>query len=473
MRRIVAALALALAGCAVGPNYRAPATPPVAAGAFVSATPAIAAADAPPANWWRLYDDAALDGLVREALTENEDLKVAAANLAKARGVLEEARAGLFPTTQLQANDLWGVNGVEEILVPNARPSWFATGALNVSYEVDFFGRIRRTIEAAHAGAGAAAEAENVVRITVAAETARAYADACAFAEQADTARRSAETAQSILDLTERERDLGAKSDFDVASAAAVVDQAKAAIPTFEGERRAQLFELAVLTGRPPSEISAAAAACKTPPLIKRPLPVGDGAALLRRRPDVREAERTLAANTARIGVATADFFPTVSLTGSGGPSGNSLKQFTSSSGLTYQLGPLITWTFPNVLAARAEVIQARAEASASVASFHSTVLNALKEAEQALTTYDAELARHAALVDNRNDNQRAFDLAQIQLERGAISFPDLLQTERNLETAQADLAASDQALIDDQVAVFQALGGGWEDAPKVVPPKP
>lgn len=476
-RALALAGALLAASCAVGPSYRAPATPPAATAAFVSATPAIASPDAPPPDWWRLYDDPTLDSLVRDALTENNDLKVAAANLIRARGVLAAAQAGLFPTTELTANDLWGENGVEQLLSAvtgsKATPSWFATGSLSVGYQVDLFGRIRRGIQAAHADAQAAADAENVVRITVAAETARAYANACAFAEQAETARRSAETAGSILDLTTRERDLGAKSDFDVASAAAVVDQAKAQIPTFEGERRAQLFELAVLTGRPPSQISAAAAACKTPPLVRKPLPVGDGAALIRRRPDVREAERTLAADTARIGVAEADFFPTVSLTGSGGPSGNSLKSFASSSGLSYQFGPLITWTFPNVLAARAEVIQARAQASGSIAAFDSTVLNALKEAEQALSTYDAELARHAALVDNRNDNQRAFDLAQIQLEHGSISFPDLLQTERNLETAQADLAASDQALIDDQVAVFQALGGGWENAPPVIPPKP
>jgi len=477
-RRALGALALALgvSACAVGPNFHPPATPAPTAAPFVSARPAIASGEAPPNAWWRLYDDPALDALVQEALTENQDLKVAAANLLKARGVLAQARAGLFPSTDLSLTDQWGVSGTQEFInsLTGAKttPSWFATGALNVSYQADLFGRIRRTIEASRADAAATAEAENVVRVTVAAETARAYADACAFAEQADTAKASAATAKSILDLTIRERDLGARSDFDVASAAATLDAARAAVPTFEGQQRAQLFELAVLTGRPPSEISTAAAACKTPPRIDKPLPVGDGAALLRRRPDVLQAERTLAGDTARIGVATADFFPTVALTGSAGPSGSTLSQFTSGGGFSYQLGPLITWTFPNVLVARAEVIQARAQASASIASFNSVVLNALKETEQALTTYDAELQRHAALVAGRDDNQRAFALAQIQLAHGSIGFPDLLVTERSLESAEADLAASDQALVDDQVAVFQALGGGWQDAPPVVAPK-
>jgi NodT family efflux transporter outer membrane factor (OMF) lipoprotein len=469
-------LALAVSACAVGPNYHAPQTPTGATAPFVSATPTVATAEPPPADWWRLYDDPTLDSLVQQALTENQDLKVAAANLLRASGVLAQARAGLFPTTDLSVTDQWGRSSSAQLLASltgtRAEPAWLGAGAFNVSYEVDIFGRIRRSIEAARADAAATAEAENVVRITVAAETARAYADACAFAEQAATARESADIARQTLDLTQRMADLGARSDFDVASAAAAYDQARAIVPTFEGQQRAQLFELAVLTGRPPAEVSQAAAACRRPPTVRNALPVGDGAALLQRRPDVLEAERTLAADTARIGVATADFFPTVSLNGNAATSGSSLKQIASASSFSYQLGPLITWTFPNVLVARAEVIQSRAQASADIASFNSVLLNALKETEQALTVYDAELSRHAALIANLNDNQRAYDLAHIQLLHGSISFPDLLQTQRNLELARASLANSDQALIDDQVAVFQALGGGWEDAPTVVPPK-
>ena len=473
MRRAagIAALSIAASACAVGPNARPPATPIAAGAPFVSAEPAIASAEAPPVSWWRLYDDPTLDGLVTTALSENEDLKVAAANLARAEGVWRQARAGLFPTTELTASDLYGTGQVLKV-GPVAKPAWLANAGLNVAYEVDLFGRVRRTIDAAHADAQATAEAQNVVRITVAAETARAYADACAFAAEAASAKESATIAQEVADLTVRMRDLGARSDFDVASAAATLDEARAAVPTFEGEQRAQLYELAVLTGRPPAEISRAAAACASPPRIDKPLPVGDGAALIERRPDVREAERTLAADTARIGVATADFFPTVSLTGSVGGEGASLKQLASSAGFTYQVGPMITWTFPNIAVARAEVVQAKAQASASIAAFDQVVLTALKETEQALTTYGAELKRHAALVASRDDNERAFELARFQLQHGAISFPDLLQTQRNLIAAKAELAASDQALAEDQVAVFQALGGGWQDAPRVVPPK-
>jgi outer membrane protein TolC len=199
---------------------------------------------------------------------------------------------------------------------------------------------------------------------------------------------------------------------------------------------------------------------------------VGDGAALLKRRPDVREADRRLAADIARIGVATADFYPTVSLSGGGATGGSSAQQFFSSTSFTYQFGPLITWSFPNISVARAEVRQARAQASASVSAFDGVVLNALKETEQSLTRYGAELQRHGALVAAVGDSQRAFDLAQFQLQHGAISLTDLLTTERNLNAAQAALAVSDQALADDQVTVFQSLGGGWQDAPPVTTAK-
>jgi NodT family efflux transporter outer membrane factor (OMF) lipoprotein len=465
-----------LSACAVGPDYRPPQTPPSAQGAFASTAAASSVTAPAPPDWWRLYDDATLDGLVQDALTQNADLKVAAANLLRALGVLQEARAGRFPATALTANDAWGKSSTAGLLASlqgaEARPRWSFGSAFGVSYEVDLFGRVRRTIEAARADAAATAEAEDAVRVAVVAETARAYADACAWREQADVAARSADTARQILDLTARQRDLGARSDFDVASAAAVHDQALAAVPTFEGQWRASLFALAVLTGRPPAEISAAAAACRTPPTIRQPLPVGDGAALLKRRPDVRLADRVLAADTARIGVQVAGLYPTVTLNGDIAAAGSTLAKAFSSGGLSYQLGPLISWTFPNVLVARARIAQARAQASGDIAEFDSVVLTALREAEQALSAYDAELKRHAALAATRADTQRAFDLAQVQLQHGAIAFTDLLITERNLDAASAELATSDQALVDDQVAVFQALGGGWENAPPVIPPK-
>ena len=477
-RRLLGAAALAslVAGCAVGPRYVQPAPPPAGDGAFVSAQPDTFSPTPPPADWWRLYDDPVLDGLVQKALTHNADLQAAAANLARARGALEQSRAGLFPSTQVQASATYGkssgANLVAQLTGTQASPGWAFDGAFDVSYEVDLFGRVRRTIEAAHANAQSVAAAEDFVRVTVAAETTRAYADACAYAQSLDVANRSQGQAQQLYDLIVRQRDLGARSDLDVASAGAVLSQTRAAVPTLEGQQRTALFELAVLTGDPPETISADAAACKTAPHLTQLLPSGDGEGLLRRRPDVREAERALAADVARIGVAEADFFPSIHLNGAAAQAGSNGAQLTSSQGFSWGIGPLITWNFPNVLVAKAEVRQARAQASGDIARFQSQVLTALKEVEEALTAYAAELRRNAALKDAQGQSLRAYQLAQIQMQNGAIGFPDLLQDEEALLQAESALAASDQLLVSDQVTVFKTLGGGWENAPPVTPPK-
>jgi NodT family efflux transporter outer membrane factor (OMF) lipoprotein len=470
------AAALALAGCAVGPRYVAPQTPPTAAGPFVSSAPQ-ASANAPlPPNWWRLYDDPVLDRLVGEALTENQDLKAAAANLAYAQAVLGEARTGLLPTTELSAAASYGRSATADANAAAAgvspRNAWSYASGFNAAYQVDLFGRVRRTIEAAHASADQVQAAQDAVRVTVAAQTAGAYASLCGFAQQADVARQSLTLAQQTYDIIARQRDLGAASDFDLARAATALEQARAAVPALEGERRVALFELAALLGETPAEAPADAAACRAPPHLARPLPVGDGAALLRRRPDVRQAERLMAADTARIGIAAADLYPTVSLGGAIASAASSVGGLSSPTAATLSLGPAISWSFPNIAVALAHVSEARATASGSIAGYHQTVLTALKETEQALTRYAAEIDRHAALGAARDHARDAFALAQAQYKAGAISFLDLLTAQSALLGAEQALAVSDEALSADQVAVFQALGGGWEDAPAVSAPK-
>jgi NodT family efflux transporter outer membrane factor (OMF) lipoprotein len=470
----LAAAGLSLAGCAVGPNYKPPMTPPTAAGPFVSTAPSSAATQAVPTDWWRLYNDPVLDRLVREALVENDDLKVAAANLANAQAMVSEARAGLFPSTDLSAGANYGKSSSTSSSTSGnrAQPGWFYSTGFTAAYQIDLFGQIRRSIEAAKANAEAQEAAENAVRVTVAAETAAAYANVCGFAEQAAVARHSLQVVQENYDITVRQRDAGALSDFDVARQATLLEQARAAIPTFDGQRRAALFELTALLGKTPAEAPADAAACQTPPTLRQPLPVGDGAALLKRRPDVREADRQLASATAKIGVAVASLYPSVSLGGAINAGATTPGQLFHNSSISYSVGPLISWTFPNTLVALAQIREARATASGTLASFDSTVVQALKETEQALTTYAAELDRHAALSAARDRANEALRLANVQYQAGTASFLDLLTTETTVVVADQQLAASDQALSSDQVAVFQALGGGWQDAPAVVAPK-
>jgi NodT family efflux transporter outer membrane factor (OMF) lipoprotein len=478
------AAGLAIAGCAVGPNYRPPATPPHSAGPFVSTAPSTASGESLPADWWRLYDEPALDKLVREALVENDDLKVAAANLANAEALVSQARAGLFPSTDLTADANYGKSSGSSISGAatggsssgstgfRTKASWFYSTGFSAAYQVDLFGQVRRSIESARANAEAERAAEDAVRVTVAAETAAAYANACGFAEQLAVARRSLRIVQDGYDIAVRQRDAGALSDFDVARQATLLEQARAAVPPLEGQRRAALFELAALLGKAPADAPPEAAACQAPPRLNRPLPVGDGAALLKRRPDIRQADRQLASATAKIGVATAALYPSVTLGGSITAGSTRPSQMFNNASLSYSVGPLISWSFPNTLVALAQIREAKAVASGALASFDSTVVQALKETEQALTAYGAELDRHAALSAARDHAEEAFKLAQLQYQAGTASFLDLLTSETTLVVAEQALASSDQALASDQVTVFQTLGGGWEDAPTVIAPK-
>lgn len=465
------AAASALSACAVGPSYRTPQTPPTAARPFVSAEAGTTTDAAPPAGWWRLYDDPALDRMVAEALSKNADLQVAAANLQAAQAVLSQARTQLLPSTDLTAGATYGRHtGI--VGEPHPRAEWTYSAGFAADYEVDLFGRVRRSIEAARDGAEATAAAEDQVRVTVAAGTALAYAQACGFGEALDAARAAEATAQQTYDITLAQRNAGAISDFDLARAGTALDEAKAGVPAIDAQRRNALFELAALMGRTPAEVPPEAAACHAAPHMVQALPVGDGASLIRRRPDVRQAERQLAAATARIGVAEASLFPSVRLGGSITDASTSTTGLSNASALSFSVGPLISWSFPNLTLAAAEARQSKAEASAAIASFQSAVLQALKQAEQALTAYNAELARHAALAAAARDAADAFRLAKIQSDAGSASFLDLLTAQAALLSAQQSLAASDLAVAADQASVFRVLGGGWEGAPKVIPPK-
>jgi NodT family efflux transporter outer membrane factor (OMF) lipoprotein len=469
--RFTCALALAatldiLSGCAVGPDYKPPAPADGANAPLISRVPTAETAAEPPDDWWRLYHDALLDRLLQEAFAANTDLRVAEANLSAARAVLEAAKSGRYPQTKAETAGTYGRDPVtEEILeLGGHRPEnlWIFDALLDVSYEVDLFGHVRRSVEASRADTAANAAVRDGVRVTLAAETTRAYAQICALGEELAVARHSLEVVSREADITVRRHEAGGNSEFDVVRAEGLVAQVRAGIPPLEGQRHAAIFELAALLGRTPAHAPTDVEACATPPRLDALIPIGDGAALLKRRPDVRQAERRVAAATARIGVAAADLYPRISLTGFYGGVSTQFDQLTTNNARAWGVGPSISWSFPNQSLPRARVAQAKAAAAAALAGFDAAVLQALKETEQSLATYGAELDRRQALADAKISAQRAFDLAHDQFVAGSLTNLELLITEQSLVAADAAVAASDAALVQDQVAVFKALGGGW-----------
>src|SRR3546814_494335 len=401
---------LALTGCAtVGPDYTSPAPGAPGQSAFMGGESPAFTGDDPPGRWWSLYCDPVLDGRVEEALTYNTDLRVAAANLARSRAVLREVRSGRLPSTTVSASATYSrpsgaTNGLDEAMDEG---EIYDVG-LDVGYQLDLFGRIRRAVEASRADLEAVQAAFDFTRITVAAETARAYADACNAGRQLEVARRSVTLQEQTYDLTRRLLEGGRGTALETNQAGALLEQTRAAIPTLEAQRQTALYRLSVLTGRPPAEFPQEVASCDTPPVITAAIPVGDGASLLSRRPDIRQAERELAASTARIGVATAELYPDISLGGSIGATAAAIGDLFTGGAFRYALGPLISWTFPNTSVARARIAQAEAEGDAALARFDGTWLRALEETESALTRYAKELDRVATLSRARTKSAEA-----------------------------------------------------------------
>ena len=461
-----AGAALLLASCAVGPKAPDATLPPSASGVFLgAATPAVTA-EAARDDWWRLYDDPVLDGLIGQATAENNELEAAAANLRRVRAALGEARAARLPSTTTTATGQYGRASAATVPGGNGgqpldEGETYDVG-LDVAYEVDLFGRVGSAIRAARADADAAAAALDVVRVSVAAETARAYADACSANARIAVAERTISLQGETAELTQRLLDAGSGNGLDVARARAALESSRAALPPLRALRDGALFRLATLTGRTPAEASGAARACQRPPQLSQPIPVGDGAGLLARRPDVRRAERNLAAAAARVNLATADLYPRISLGGSRGATALDAGDLGDDGSLRFSVGPLISWSFPNVLAARARVGQAGAGAEAALATFDQTVLVALQETETALADYAHELDRRAALQSARDAAADAARLSRLRFEAGADSFLAVLDAERTLAAADAQLAASDALVTTYQIALFKALAGGW-----------
>ena len=465
IKNMVAGLltATALSACAVGPDYVAP-TPPAQAGApFVGVQSAEVTAAAPDDTWWRLYEDPVLDGLVADALAANTDVRVAVARIEKARASLRGSRSDRLPQTDISASGTYGRVSEAQVLPGFDREGRRVDGQLAVNYELDLFGRVSRGIEASRADLAAAQEDADAVRVTVVADTVRAYVDATSAADQLGGAQRTVDLLDRSTRITNARFERGLNQKLDVIRVTQLREQQAAMIPSLQAARDAALFRLATLTGRTPQDLPEAARTRTTTPDVSKPIPVGDGAILLARRPDVKAAERRLAADTARVGVATADLYPKITLGGSVGTTAVGATDVFGGGPLRWLLGPMISWAFPNQEAIRARIGGAKADAKADLASFDGTVLRALEETETALSAYRNALVRKERLGSARDAAERAANVSLARESRGQIDSLDVLDAQRTLAQSEADYAAATRAVAFAQVDLFRALGGSWQ----------
>ncbi|NAN55370.1 TolC family protein [Pseudomonas protegens] len=466
------ALCALLAGCTLGPERPPGSTVPLPV-SHLDAT-----AEQGLDQWWQLYRDPGLNAAVQEALSQNRDLRMAAANLLQARALLRETDTLRQPSTQVTARAGYGSTADDQLEAALQDSQHIRTGSrygvgLDVQWEADLFGRLHGLADAARADAEAARAAEDGLRVVVAAETTRAWLQACSYGQRLQVAGESLALVEQGRTLSARLYQAGAAVTLDVVRAEGLVGQVQASLPPLQAGRQRALAELAVLLGRPPGDAPAAAQACHQAPRLGSPMPQSDALAMLRRRPDVSQAERRLAAATARIGVARADLYPRVSLGAGVFTSAHHPSGFDDRDASVWQLGPLLSWSLPNLNAARARIAQASAGESAALADFDRSILAALKEQQQALSDYQAALQRQQALHLAAERDHQALRLAGLARAAGASTALDYLDAQRTDVRTRAAAAQADAAVIDTQVLVFKALGGGWRSAPPIVLPQP
>ncbi|MCK3834128.1 TolC family protein [Pseudomonas fluorescens] len=424
-------------------------------------------AQALPERWWQLYNDPQLDGLVQQALLHNRDLAAAQSHVQAMLAGIMQADAERWPSTQASLGAAYGKTADDQTLAKatdsHAPSEWAFNPGFELAYQVDIWGQVQRTIERAQVQAAAAQDAEDLLRITVVAQTTRAYVNACALGARAKVQRHSLDVVGRSLVLIDRQRQAGVVTDLEYTRMQALQGETQALLPMLEARRQAALYELAMLTGVADLEQGAGAASCEVVPHLNAELPVGDGWQLLARRPDIRQAERALQAATLQVDIVQADLYPKVTFGASVSSSANKFHELGDSSAVMFGIGPLITWQFPNWRANRARVNQARALEQVEVAQFEASVLKALKEVRQALALYDGERQRHAALSQALDSSRHAYRLAEFNYDAGSIDFLDVLDSERELIRLQATRADADGQLLQRQISLFQALGGGWQ----------
>jgi multidrug efflux system outer membrane protein len=456
-------LALLVGGCAVGPNYRQP-KPDVSAqfgngSGFVTNDNAI--------TWWRGFKDAELNLLVQRSLTNNLDLRIATANLREARALYRESQFDLLPTvngTGSYVNERLSKTAV--FGSPRAaRHLELYDAGFDATYELDFFGHVRRSVEANAYALQAAVANRFDVRVSLISELARNYFELRGTQNELAVAQRNATNQNETLKITQARLDGGMGTELDVARANAQLNNTLATIPPLETLIAGSMHRLSVLCGLPPTALNPELKLFVPLPALPALINIGTPETLLRRRPDIRVAERRLAAATARIGIAVADLFPRVTFNGKLGLEASTLAGLGKTGADTWSFGPQITWAALDYGHVRARIRAADARAEASLGEYERTVLTALEETENALVAFGREQARRDRLHQAVQSSQRAAQLARIRFENGATDFLIVLDSERVLLEAQDQLAKSETQTATALVSVYKALGGGWESS--------
>jgi len=462
VRKWAVAAVIVLTGCAVGPNYRRPDTPLDTH--FANAgEPGFAESDAVE-QYWTSFADPVLDGLVADALAHNKDLSAAEANLRAARAIRRLTGFDQFPTVTMAASYTHQLDSQLQLPGVDQHDREFdaAQAGFDGLWELDLFGRVRRNVEAARADVGAAAATLQDARVSVIAEVARDYFILRGLQDQLALTRRNADNQFSSLKLTRTRLEAGRGNELDTSRAEAQWQTTLASIPSLEATIATTSYRLSVLTGRQPTALSANLSSMAPMPPLPPLNAIGTPEQLLRRRPDVRVAERQLAGATARVGVAVGDLFPKVTLVGQVGYFAPTFGDFGQSEARFFSVGPSISWAAFDIGRVRARIGSAKAQTDAALAAYEGAVLGALEDTEGALISYGRAQSRRDALQVAAAASDKASDLARRRFEGGLIDFLEVLDAERTALSAELLLSQSRTDAATSLIAVYKALGAGW-----------
>ena len=457
-----------LTGCKVGPNYHAPqvSVPSGYHEQFVTET------NAPAQNlshWWGVFHDPQLNALIQEAVVANHDLRVAQARVREARAQAGVARAALLPSVDASGDysrQRFSRNTPSGFLAHAAGQDLeqnFFNAGLDMNWELDLFGGNRRALEASRADLAAAEETRRGVLITVIGDVGLSYLDLRGLQRQLTVARDNLRLQEQTLDLTRDRFRAGLASDLDTARAEAQAANTRSSIPLIEQDIQRSIHRLSILIGKQPAELEAQLSVSAPIPAVVPGIPVGLPSDLLRQRPDIRNAERQLAAATARVGVATADLFPRFFLTGAAGLQSVNASDFFSAGSRFWSLGPSVRWPVFTGGRIRQNIKVQDARQEQALVRYEQTVLTSLEEVENALVACGKEQEHRQALIQSELANRRAVELADQRYRSGLVDFLNVLETQRTLLEVQDELARSDRTIDQNLVRLYKALGGGWQ----------
>jgi outer membrane protein, multidrug efflux system len=464
-------LSLFLASCAIGPDYI---TPQIELSKeYAANNESIFTKENIDIYWWKTFNDESLNSLITETICENKDVKQSLSRINQARALARQARSELLPGAALSA-------GYEKSKSTNSRfPNreegsettsksqngfsyeLYHTG-IDALWELDIFGRLRRDLESKNAAfESSIATLNDTIRIIIA-EVGTTYFGLRSSQAHLEIAKKNVAIQQNTLEIVRSKFELGQTSNLDVAQAETQLEETLSSIPQLEAAIKVGIHRLSILQGKKPSELESRLISPTNAPKHSGTINIGAPADLLRKRPDIKSAERELASHTAQIGVALGELFPKVSIQGSIGVEAPTISNLTSSSE-TFRFGPAITWTPFDLGKLRSRVTSTEERTLEALLNYEQVVLSALEEVENSLVNYTAERTKLIHLKKALESANSALEIARNQYEEGVLDFISVLQSQEIVFRAESNYAASEQKLNIALVGIYKALGGGWE----------